>query len=44
MERIRESLNYSERKLKKVLLNLIKYGLVVPSKNGSSIYYKTKDF
>ncbi|KPJ89807.1 MAG: hypothetical protein AMS17_00325 [Spirochaetes bacterium DG_61] len=43
LDRIRESLNYSERKLKKILLNLTKYGLVVPSKNGGSVYYKTKD-
>jgi predicted HTH transcriptional regulator len=44
VEKIRESLNYSPRRLKKILLNLTKYGLIVPSKNEKTVFYKTKDY
>lgn len=44
ISKIRESLNYSERRLKKILLNLTKHGLVIPSKNEKNVYYKTKVF
>jgi len=43
VEHIRESLNYSEKRLRKILLNLTKYGLVVPSGEGNKIFYKAKE-
>jgi predicted HTH transcriptional regulator len=42
-EHIRDSLNYSERRLRKILLNLSKYRLIVPSENGNAVYYKAKE-
>ncbi len=40
---IREMLNYSERKNRRILIALTKRGLVVPSYNEKNIYYRTKD-
>ena len=40
--KIRELLNYSERRIKKILYTLTKRGLIVPSKNEKNVFYKTK--
>jgi predicted HTH transcriptional regulator len=43
IEEIREKLNYSEKRLRKILFTLSKLGLVVPSHNEKNVYYKTKE-
>ena len=39
---LRELLNYSERRIKKIMFTLTKRGLVIPSKNEKNVYYKSK--
>ena len=43
ISQIRELLNFSERRIKKILNKLAKFGLIVPSKNEKDIYYKTSE-
>jgi predicted HTH transcriptional regulator len=42
VSQIRDQLNYSERRIKKIMFTLSKRGLVVPSKNEKKVYYKAK--
>ena len=42
LTQIRELLNYSERRIKKIMFTLSKRGLVIPSKNEKNVYYKAK--
>ena len=42
LTQIRELLNYSERRIKRIMFTLSKRGLVVPSKNEKNVYYKAK--
>ena len=43
VSQIRDILNYSERRIKKILESLSRKGLLVPSHNEKNVYYKTKD-
>ena len=43
VSQIRETLNYSERRVKKLLYGLVKQGLIIPSYNERNVYYRTED-
>ncbi len=43
LSQIRETLNYSERRLGKILKNLSKHGLIIPSQNERNVYYLTNE-
>ena len=43
ISRIRETLNYSERRIKKLLTGLVKRGIIIPSYNEKNVYYRTED-
>jgi Mn-dependent DtxR family transcriptional regulator len=43
ISQIKDTLNYSERRVTKILEALTKRGLLVPSHNEKNVYYKTKD-
>ncbi len=43
VSRIRETLNYSERRIKKLLTGLVKRGHIIPSYNEKNVYYRTED-
>jgi predicted HTH transcriptional regulator len=43
ISQIRDTLNYSERRVAKILEALARRGLLVPSHNEKNVYYKTKD-
>ncbi|MBN2322576.1 MAG: ATP-binding protein [Spirochaetes bacterium] len=40
---IREALNYSERRIKRILVSLTRQGLIIPSYNEKNVYYRTED-
>jgi predicted HTH transcriptional regulator len=40
---IREALNYSDRRIKKIIVTLMKQGVIVPSYNEKNVYYRTED-
>lgn len=43
VSQIREMLNYSERRINKLLVGLVKQGHVIPSYNERNVYYRTED-
>ncbi|UCB47422.1 MAG: ATP-binding protein [Spirochaetota bacterium] len=43
ISQIREILNYSERRIKKILVTLTRQGMIVPSYNEKNVYYRTED-
>jgi len=43
ISQIRDILNYSEHRIRKILESLSRKGLLVPSHNEKNVYYKTKD-
>ena len=43
VSRIRDELNYSERRIKKILVGLVRQGLIIPSYNEKNVYYRTED-
>jgi predicted HTH transcriptional regulator len=43
VSRIRETLNYSERRIRKLLSGLVKRGFIIPSYNEKNVYYRTED-
>ena len=43
LSQIRETLNYSERRLKKILNNLSRHGLIIPSQSERNVYYLTDE-
>jgi predicted HTH transcriptional regulator len=40
---ISEALNYSERRIKRILVSLTRQGLIIPSYNEKNVYYRTED-
>jgi predicted HTH transcriptional regulator len=40
---IREALNYSDRRIKKIIVALMKQGIILPSYNEKNVYYRTED-
>lgn len=43
ISQVRDTLNYSERRLKKMLINLSKHGFIIPSQNEKNVYYITEE-
>jgi predicted HTH transcriptional regulator len=43
LSQVRETLNYSERRIKKCLVALAKTGFIIPSYNEKNVYYRTED-
>ena len=43
VSRIREALNYSERRIKKILVGLVRQGIIIPLYNEKNVYYRTED-
>jgi predicted HTH transcriptional regulator len=43
ISQIREILNYSERRIKKIIITLTKQGMIIPSYNEKNVYYRTEN-